>query len=92
MTLHYNTPLCQAVGCVCVYSSPYIGEVENGCLTSEHTGPNAHRHQLGASSAVPAEGVDRVADTNEAMQADGSQEKNGACRHRWGVNTVVAFI
>ena len=73
--------VCVGGGFVCVASSLGPGEVENGCLTREHTGPHAHGHQLCASSAVPAEGTDRVADTNEAMQTDDGQEKNGACRY-----------
>ena len=75
-----------------MYSSPCPGEVENRCLTEEHIGPHAHGHQLGAFNAEPAEGADRVADANEAMQTDGRQEKNGACWHRWGVYTALACI
>ena len=72
-------------------SSRGPGEVDTGCLTSEHTGPHAHGRQLGAPSAVPAEGADWVADANEAMQTDGRQEKNGACRHRCGVKHTLGM-
>ena len=88
----YITLPCAGHWGVCVYFSPGARVVENGGLTGEHRGPHANGHQLGASNAKPAEGTDRVADANEAMQTDDGQEKNGACRHRWGVNTAVACI